>query len=347
MRLLIPSNRLKWLPSDVRLAHEYCFFLHDEMARMMTEYEKADAHSIKFTISDPHEKRRFKALSKLNNPISALRELGYHEEARRVVINTIMLAMVSDCAHHLYEALRCFEKGKIIPGFNLLRKPLLDNLVYFTWMLADEDGFHSAFTSGDPTKITQKVIGNRRRELIHSSVRLVGLSEVIDAGSLHATLFDASDPNGLYGLFQHAVHLVTADRIEIKTLPENFNFIFLRPADHETYRTLYAALPTVLLYLTLVLMTLHDRIRPIQAGSRSALSFRAINGYRLLLGEPLSKIVVDVMDRNLGTKIKCPECNSGLKITPRNATQLLLADSFQCNVCRRKQSYPFSWMFGD
>jgi hypothetical protein len=64
-------------------------------------------------------------------------------------------------------------------------------------------------------------------------------------------LFDVSNPDGLYRLFQHAVHLVTVDRIEIKTSPENFNFIFHRQADHEIYRTLYAALPTALLYLTL------------------------------------------------------------------------------------------------
>ena len=108
----------------------------------------------------------------------------------------------------------------------MLRKPLLDNLMYFTWMVADEDGFHLAFTSGDPAKITQKVLGNRRSELMQAAIEETGLSAVVRIEDLHSIIFDVSNPDGLYGLFQHAVHLVTVDRIEIKTSPENFNFIF-------------------------------------------------------------------------------------------------------------------------
>lgn len=169
MRLLIPSNRLKWLPPEARLAHEYCFFLHDEMVRLLVEYEEAEAHVVEFKFSSAKERKQFHALSKTTDPLSVLRAVGRDSEARRVLMNTIVMAMVSDCAQHIYEALRCFEKGKIVPGFNLLRKPLLDHLVYFTWMLADEDAFHNEFTSGDPNRITQKVVGNRRRELLRSA----------------------------------------------------------------------------------------------------------------------------------------------------------------------------------
>lgn len=101
------------------------------------------------------------------------------------------MVMVSDCANHIYEALRCFEKAKVIPGFNPLRKPVLDNLMYFTWIVADEDGFHTAFTSGDPTKITQKVLGNRRRELMQAAVEKVGLSEVVRTEDLHSMIFES------------------------------------------------------------------------------------------------------------------------------------------------------------
>lgn len=344
MRLLIPSNRLKWLPPDVRLAHEYCFFLHDEIIRMLVEYEGAKAHIVKFKFSNAREKVRFEALAKTTDPISVLKGLGRDHEARQVVMNTITMAMVSDCAHHIYEALRCFEKAKVVPGFNLLRKPLLDNLMYFTWMLADEDGFHAAFTSGDSINFTQKMLGNRRRELMQSAVVLAGLSEVIRADDLHKMVFEVSNPDGLYALFQHAVHLVTVDRIEIKTSPVNFNFIFLQPADSEIYRTLYAALPAVLLYLALVVMALYERVCPMDPGARSALLFRAINGYRLLLDGHVSRTVIDVVNKALGPYVRCADCEAGLKVTERNAARLLLADSFQCTSCRRKQLFPLSWM---
>ncbi|NSL55050.1 hypothetical protein [Uliginosibacterium aquaticum] len=345
MRLLIPSSRLAWLPEDTRLAHEYCFFLHDEIARMLVEYEGADAHKVKFKFSSDRERKRFEALAKTNEPLSVLKALGRHSEARRVVLSTITMAMVSDCAHHIYEALRCFEKAKVIPGFNLLRKPLLDNLMYFTWMVADEDGFHAAFMSGDPAKITQKVLGNRRRELIQAAIEQIGLSDLVRTDDLHSMVFDVNNPDGLYGLFQHAVHLVTVDRIEIKTSPENFNFIFKRPADPEIYRMLYASLPTALLYLTFLVMTLYQRIHPMEKGTRSALAFRAINGYRLLLGEQASLAVANAIGKALSPLIQCADCKTRLKVTVRNAAKLLLADCFQCTKCRRKQLFPFSWMF--
>jgi len=345
MRLLIPSNRLKWLPAETRLAHEYCFFLHDEFVRMLVEYEGAEAHNVEFNFSSVQERKRFEALAKTSDPVSVLRALGRDSEARRVVLNAITMAMVSDCGHHIYEALRCFEKAKVVPGFTLLRKPILDNLMYFTWIAADENGFLAAFTSGDPNKITQKALGNRRRELMQAAIELTELSNVLQADDLHSLVFDPGNPDGLYGLFQHAVHLVTVDRVEIRTSPENFNFIFSEPANRDVYRALYAALPTILLYLTLVVMALYQRIHPMDQGSRSALVFRAVNGYRLLLGEHAARAVAEGISEVLSPRVQCADCRTPLKITTSNAAKLLLADCFQCTACRRKQLFPLSWMF--
>lgn len=130
--MLIPANRLKWLPEEVRLTHEYCFFLHDEIARMLVEYESADAPKVSFTFADEAQSKKFRSLARKHNSITAMREMGLHSEAKRAVMNAITMAKVSDCAHHIYEALRCFEKRKVIPGFNLLRKPLLDSLMYLS-----------------------------------------------------------------------------------------------------------------------------------------------------------------------------------------------------------------------
>ena len=58
-----------------------------------------------------------------------------------MAINTITIGMVSDCLHHIYEALRCMERRKVVVAFNLLRKPLkvaaLRALMYqLTWQRA-------------------------------------------------------------------------------------------------------------------------------------------------------------------------------------------------------------------
>lgn len=127
------------IPKEYRLVHEYCFFLHDECARLLVEYEKERGHIVSFDFKDAAEEKRFKKVK--GHPLDAMRSVGRSEEARRVVINTITMAMVSDCLHHLYEALRCSEKRKFVVAINLLRKPLTDSLFFLSWMLGDEEDF--------------------------------------------------------------------------------------------------------------------------------------------------------------------------------------------------------------
>lgn len=343
--MLIPLKRLKWLPRKVRLAHEYCFFLHDEFTRMLVEYEEAEAHVVTFKFSGNAERRKFEQIAKRQNAVDALRALELHSEARRVILNTITVAMVSDCAHHIYEALRCFEKRKVVPAFNLLRKPLVDNLTYLSWLVADEDGFYAAFTSGDPTKMTQKIIGNRRKDIFEKAIEKADLKDVVDAEEIISIIFDPRNHNGLHYFFQHAVHLITADRIELKTSPENFNFIFKNPADNDIYELLYAALPTALLYLTHLILTLYLRIKPMDLGAREALLFRSDNGYRLLNHEGGAAAITKVMADALSSNVKCSACGTTLKVTLHNAARILLADSFRCTSCRRISPFPLSWMF--
>jgi hypothetical protein len=344
MGILIPAKRLYYLPKEVCLAHEYCFFVHDEFVRMLAEYEAAEAHIISFEFENKAQSKRFTALAKNRDAVTALRELGLHHHARRVVLNTITMAMVADCGHHIYEALRCFEKRKIVPAFNLLRKPLIDNLMYLSWMVADEDGFYNAFSSGDPTKITQKIMGNRRKEILAKAISETELVDVVTADDIHSIAFDPSNSYGLYGFFQHAVHLVTTGRIEIRTSPENFNFIFKNPADDDVYALLYTSLPTMLLYMAHLILVLYERIKPMDQGGKKAFVFRSIHGHGLLNSEIYFDALAKGISDAVGLRIKCPTCHMPLKSTRHNVARLLLSESFRCTICRRIQPFPFSWI---
>lgn len=341
----IAPKRLKMLPTEVRFAHEYCFFLHDECVRMLVEYEAANAHKVSIPFRNDAEKRRFAEIAQTQDAVSAVRALNRPSEARRIVLNTVTMAMVSDCMHHIYESLRCFEKRKFVPAFNLLRKPLLDNLMYLSWMVADEDDFHAAFISGDPKRITQKVLGNRRQAIIDAALDKTALVGIVDPKAIHFHVFDAGNSEGLYGLFQHAVHLVTVDRLEIRTSPENFNFIFSHPLNDELYVALYQMLPTVLLYLAHVIMALFERIKATDPGSQKSLVFRTVNAYRLLQSKEHAKVVTAALGHGLSKRVQCPVCSTSLRVTRHNAARLLLTDQYRCSRCQRVSAYPFSWLF--
>lgn len=89
----IPRNRLRWIPQDLRLAHEYCFFLHDKCVRLLAEYEAARAHIVTVKFRSKIENRNFAKIAR-ESPIDAMRATDYPEVARRVTLNTVTLASV-------------------------------------------------------------------------------------------------------------------------------------------------------------------------------------------------------------------------------------------------------------
>ena len=340
---LIPRNRLGWIPSELRLAHEYCFFLHDETARLLVEYEGAEAHIVSVTFRNEAEAKAFNQHAATDDPITAMRLGGYETETRKVVLNQITMAMVSDCLHHIFEALRCLEKRKVIVALNLLRKPLTDNLLYLSWMLGDEDGFYHTFVNNSPRGITSSILKSRRAEILSSALATTDLADVLNAEFIDRTLFAQANESGLQKLFQHAVHLVTVQRAELITTPENFNFIFKRYDDDDLYELVYDVLPHALLYLSHVIFGLFERIATPDSGGKKAFHVRSVLGLYLVEG---AENEAYAMERLADLKcVECPDCHSALKITPHNAARLVLTESYRCAGCRRSQPFPFSWIF--
>lgn len=338
----IPRNRMRWIPRDLRLAHEYCFFLHDECVRLLAEYEAARAHMVTVKFRSKIENKAFSKIAKMS-PIEAMRATGYPEEARRVILNTVTMAMVSDCLHHLYEALRCMEKRKIIVAHNLLRKPLTDNLMYLSWMLGDEDAFYAAFTAEDGDAVISREVASRRPAIIAQALATLPIANVLTATFVHQTIFDRTNPSGLYGLFQHAVHLVTAKYVELRTDAENFNFIFKNYADDDLYELLYDVLPQLMLYLSHVIAGLFDRMRPMDDGARRAFEVRSILGmYLVEAGESEAYAITQLANVR---RFHCGECKHPFSLTPHNAARVVLSESYRCNRCRRVQPFPYSWLF--
>lgn len=326
------------------MAHEYCYFLHDESARLLVEYEKAEAHLVSVDFANKREERLFKKVAK-TDAVEAMRSIGHHDAARRVILNTITMGLVSDCLHHVYEALQCMEKRKSIVAFNLLRKPLTDNLLYLSWMFGDENSFFSSFMEGDPTLLTQKQLGNRRATIIAGALRQTALSSILDAEFIVDSIFEAKNAQGFYGAMQQAVHLITAQRAEVRTEPQNFNFIFKNHTDNDIYDGVYDLLPPLLLYLAHVMLGLFERIKPMDEGAKSAFLFRTIHGLSLI-GDVdgvrrIQELLIDIFQSNLS----CDHCETPMTITAHNAARILLTDSCRCTSCRRAIGLPFSWLF--
>jgi hypothetical protein len=340
---LIPRNRLKWIPTRWRLAHSYCFFLHDECAGALVEYEAAGAHLVTINFESQVSAKEFSRLTK-ENPIEALVKTGYPDEARRVVINTIIIGMVSDCLHHIFEALQCFEKRKVVVGFNLLRKPLKQNLLYLAWMLGNEDGFYTEFMSGNPENLSQKKVGNQRQEIFANAIAKMPKGSPFIPEILEKLIYDRKFDYGFERAFEHAVHLITIERLELRTASQNFNFIFKNYADDDTYDALYSWAPYLLFFLAHTILGLFDRMRNMEGCVKTAFAVRSLFAFTLLEGGAGKKATLKELKRMLSA-VACDHCKAPLKVTFHNAGRLLLTDSFRCATCRRKNLLAFSWAF--
>lgn len=340
---LIPRNRLRYIPAKLRLAHEYCFFLHDECARILVEYEGAEADSVSITFKNDREAHEFTELAEKEDSIAAMRVLGYEPFAKRLILNQITMAMVSDCLHHIYEALCCLEKRKIVVALNLLRKPLTDNLLYLSWILSDEDEFYRNFTSNSPKGITSSILNGRRKEIISGALAKCEIGDMVNVELVEEGLFSRNSPLGIQNLFQHAVHLITTKHIEFQTTSENFNFIFRNPEDDDFYEGLYDLLPHVFLYLSHVVLGVFERIASQEDGARKAFIIRSILGLCVVCGSEDEFRVVEWLGNVPG--LQCPECDAGVKLTSHNLARLILAESFRCASCRRVIPFSFSRLF--
>lgn len=331
---LIPRKRLRWIPEPLRLAHEYCFFLHDECARLLIEYEKGEASIVAVEFPNKEAGKRFQRLAKAHGPIEAMQRAGYGEEARKVILNQITMALTSDLLHHVYEALWCMEKRKVIVAFNTFRKPLMDNLSYCAWMLGDPDDFYAAFIKGDPEEITQRKLGNKRQDLFRQAAAKTELADLINTDDIHEVLHSRKRDDGLQRLFQHAVHLVTIKHVELKTTPQNFNFVFKSNEDDDIYELAYRHLPSILLFAAHILDGVFRQMHPGEPAAHQAFSTRSILGYRLVQDIEAADIVA-LLKNEIGNHLKCPACKRPTDVTPYNALRIALTESFRCTSCKR------------
>jgi len=312
---------------------------------MLKEYEEARAHIVTVEFENDTQKEKFLSIADKENTISAMEAIGHHDLAKRAQINTIIIGLVSDYLHHIYESLKCFEKRKFIVGFNLLRKPLKDNLLYLSWILGDEDSFYNEFNTGNPNRLTQRALGGKRVTIFDQAVSKTQIPSIFSGKKIEETIFRKENENGFEKLFQHSVHLITNQNPEITSSSHNFNFIFKSPISEDVYYHLYENLPYILLYSTQIIYQLFFKMKPADPGSNSAFLYRTIYSYasfsEMIPPEKIEKEIKNV----LKNEVNCKNCKNSIKITKYNTVKLIMTDKIRCNKCKRIEYVPFSWIF--
>ena len=331
---LISRNRLQNIPTNLRVAHEFCFFVHDQCVSTLVEYENSKAHIETIRFRKKSDGPMFEKIATTTDTIGALRELGYHREAKKVIMNTIAMAMISDCMHHVYESLICFEKRKTVVGFNILRKPLKESLLYLAWMYGNQDEFYEKFTKGDAKYLSQSIIGSRREKIFSYAINELEYGNLFDPKAVLNIIYSRKNDAGFELFFQHAVHLVTVRHVELKTAEENFNFIFKGPFDDDFYDLLYKNLPYLLLLMAHIVIGIFDRMKKMDPISKILFDTRTILLYNLITALDKNRVLTSVRDI-VSKPLRCFSCFHESAITEYNAARMLAMSEFRCSNCRK------------
>lgn len=242
----IESRTGTFLPSKYWLGHEFCFFLHDVMARLLASGERASIFRVPFELRNEAE---VEGLKKAKDFIDWVEQYRSPEEKAAVLATHSFPAVLSDMLHYIYEALETSRKAKLNVSYTLLRKPIQESLYLLEAVAVDRSEF-SQKLSEDPLKLGSQGAGGREAHAKNITTVLEAISNDgrFNAEYLAQLRYDKSANDGFDGICNKAIHLFTGHKA-IATEKMNINFVFSDEESKETqWAFLYSRLPYILAY---------------------------------------------------------------------------------------------------
>lgn len=341
----ISDERLQIIPANLVSLHEIAFFFHDQAVQCLKELDRPELRSFKFEISA--DRMPETATLKAMNGIDLARLVGFDEDAKRLLLNECILALTADALHFICEGLFAYEKGKLVVSLTLMRKPFKENLLYLEWILADPEGFYSAFADIERRPLlVESLSPERKREFISLAMTKTGLATLRDANLLYDLRYN-KQANGLEPLWQKAAHLVTIQNPRIRTEEENFNFIF---ATEENKNGIYEhiALPYMLLCIHFHDMTITAarQLAPLHEGTVRYHEMCKFAGYTYVTGDWASfGSVYHEHLRAMNALAKCG-CGAKLKIEAQDIAKALFTRKLPCSACGEWTNFDLYYLMG-
>lgn len=341
---IVAEERLQSIPPKHRQEHEFCFYLHDQVAQMLVQYEASGApHAVLAAFREAI--RGYEDQFEDVEIVSFLRDNNLSEAYEHHITSHVVLALTADMLHFLYEALRCFEKRKFTVGFALLRKPIKEHLLYLSWLLADKDDFIKRFEA-DNYKTLNNLSKESRIELFDGAIGRLATEELFDAELLWEMIYSKHHENGFEPTCQQATHLITSKGELLRTDDYSFNLVFGSNTDDGYYEFLYSKLPYILLYITQTALALFNQIRAVNELTYSHLVVTSMGCYEALFSDGRSQHIARMLNKELGELLACVHCGEKVRIGKKNAPALYLTENANCKHCGLYTSIPLYWLFG-
>jgi hypothetical protein len=233
-----------FIPKEFRFSHKFAFFIHDLLAQNIVEGEKAGIFTTEFSVDSNEIDKKIESMNQQEfwDWLSIYDKPAHFE----VIYKNLLIALISDLCHFIYEGLKCSEKGKLAVSYALFRKPFKDNLLILEWLLADPEDFLEKFYDEDSEIYNpQKLSPDQKKSIIEKAIDELD-SKLFTAEFIYDLRYNRSLPFSFAGPWDKANHLITSFE-KIKTERQNLNFVFLsEDAIYSQWSGIYSLLPVLL-----------------------------------------------------------------------------------------------------
>lgn len=330
-----------FIPEDYLPSHDYCFFLHDQLAGIVVSGEEEDIFSIRIEFEDEAHAHEMEGKSG-EELVQWLEENGYREYVYYLFYKQICVALLSDFCHFVYEALECSRKGKLTVTYALLRKPFKENLFYLEWLLADPANFMKCFTlsNGNQFSAPDNVQRERKIQIIAEAMNKMEIGRWIEPDFIYQLRYDKRADYGLEQMWQKANHLITTFR-SMKTEEQNFNFVFSGEDSRESqWWQLYSILPILLFY---TLQVVNALVSTFAEGTpeNDITTLRCIIGFFIWTEHTQWEIQSDEIQNVLSEAAAeihqgCPNCDNVITLDQDNQKLMYEEGILECRECHHR-----------
>lgn len=338
---VLEHSRLALIPPKYWKAHEFAFFLHDSVLSALVEYRESGAHN--WVIDTFKEIAKDHLIEDDFDILKFMKERNLVEPYKHHLLSHLVLGLVGDILNFLYEAFSAFEKRKFAVGWSLLRKPIKENLLFLSWILADEDEFIGKFES-DNYKTLNNIKKEKQIEIFDAAIRKIPNSNAFEGDLLWEHIYSKNNSSGFEPTWQRAMHLITSQGDLLKTEDYTINFIFESPFSDHHYELLYGRLPYVMIYLSSIAFECFNRILKMNERTYNHMAIISMGCYDALFVKNRQSLLINSLNKGFKSFLKCIHCNQNIKINKRNAPAMYIRDQLACDKCGLQSSFPFYWL---
>ena len=325
------------LPTEFHSRHNICVVLYDLMLSVGKDKTYKNLTVTGFPLGKG-EKKTIDEISKGGNDamLEYLVTSGRKSPVILALAKNVFNAILADFLGFIYESLSCARRGKMSVAYNLLRKPLTDELLILEQLLIDREDFIERFHfRGDPKLYDPSAGGSDKiKKIIQlATAKIEGLSSFFN-DSIYEFRYDKSSVAGFNGITNHAHHIVTTDK-NYKTGDKTFNFVFSTSKDSEKYwHQYYQILPYLLAYSSCVVDSFVHGVVNVSDETRA---FRNLKRYvsvafwSLEIGVKSKE--VNLLDYLGLEKIVCRKCGQNNSLKEADFKLFYETDLFLCVGC--------------